>query len=160
MQGACWGHSGDSWAPFTTPSLPGAVTVTEMFPMSSTPPPTQAPALTAAGTPGVHTTDDGLKCHDLFYEMSENLQDAVILRVRDQLVVRTKRNILTANCYGPGWKCAVSSLQILLDVGVRVLWQHVLVAGVCADLLLSYQRNSVRVIGGGNGGDEGGSRRF
>jgi len=34
------------------------------------------------------------------------------------------------------------------------------VAGVCADLLLSYQRNSVRVIGGGNGGDEGCSRGF
>ena len=34
------------------------------------------------------------------------------------------------------------------------------VAGVCADLLLSYQRNSVRIIGSGNGGDEGGSRRF
>ena len=28
------------------------------------------------------------------------------------------------------------------------------------DLLLSYQRNSVRVIGGGNGGDKGGRRRF
>ena len=34
------------------------------------------------------------------------------------------------------------------------------VAGVCADLLLSYQRNSVRIIGGGNGGDEGGRGRF
>ena len=34
------------------------------------------------------------------------------------------------------------------------------VAGVCADLLLSYQRNSVGVIGGGNGGDKGGSGRF
>ena len=34
------------------------------------------------------------------------------------------------------------------------------VAGVCADLLLSYQRNSVGVIGGGNGGDEGGSGRL
>ena len=34
------------------------------------------------------------------------------------------------------------------------------VAGVCADLLLSYQRNGVGVIGGGNGGDEGGSGRF
>jgi len=34
------------------------------------------------------------------------------------------------------------------------------VAGVCTDLLLSYQRNSVGVIGGGNGGDEGGSGRF
>ena len=32
------------------------------------------------------------------------------------------------------------------------------VAGVCADLLLSYQRNSVGVDG--NGGDEGGSRGF
>ena len=32
------------------------------------------------------------------------------------------------------------------------------VAGVCADLLLSYQRNSVGVIGGGNGGDNGGCR--
>ena len=32
------------------------------------------------------------------------------------------------------------------------------VAGVCADLLLSYQRNSVGIDG--NGGDEGGSRGF
>ena len=41
-----------------------------------------------------------------------------------------------------------------------VLVEVVDVAGVCADLLLSYQRNSIGVIGGGNGGDEGGSRRF
>jgi len=34
------------------------------------------------------------------------------------------------------------------------------VAGVCADLLLSYQRNSVRVVKGGKGGDEGCSGRF
>jgi len=34
------------------------------------------------------------------------------------------------------------------------------VAGVCADLLLSYQRNSVGIVGGGNGGDKGGRGRF
>jgi len=34
------------------------------------------------------------------------------------------------------------------------------VAGVCADLLLSYQRNSVGVIEGGDGGDEGGCGGF
>ena len=32
--------------------------------------------------------------------------------------------------------------------------------GVCVDLLLSYQRNSVGVVGDGNGGGEGGSRGF
>jgi len=34
------------------------------------------------------------------------------------------------------------------------------VAGVCADLLLSYQRNSVRVVGNGNGGGKGSSQGF
>ena len=34
------------------------------------------------------------------------------------------------------------------------------VTGVCTDLLLSYQRNSVWVIEGGNGGDEGRSGGF
>jgi len=34
------------------------------------------------------------------------------------------------------------------------------VAGVCADLLLSYQRNSVWAIRDGNGGGEGGSWGF
>jgi len=34
------------------------------------------------------------------------------------------------------------------------------VAGVCVDLLLSYQRNSVGVVEGGNGGDERCSGRF
>ena len=34
------------------------------------------------------------------------------------------------------------------------------VAGVCANLLLSYQRNSVGVVSGGNGGDEGGRGGF
>jgi len=51
-----------------------------------------------------------------------------------------------------------TSKVTLMKAVDELVWANV--AGVCADLLLSYQRNSVRVVGGGNGGDEGGSRRF
>jgi len=40
----------------------------------------------------------------------------------------------------------------------RLVGGHV--AGVCADLLLSYQRNGVGIVEGGNGGDEGCSGGF
>ena len=56
----------------------------------------------------------------------------------------------------------ISCCSILCELDAKEYMNKVewIVVGVCADLLLSYQRNSVGVFGGGNGGDEGCSGWF
>jgi hypothetical protein len=78
----------DSWAPFTMSFLTGAVTTMDVFPAPPTPPLTQAPVLMPASALGTDA-NGGLKRHEHFYETSEDLVDAVILRVRHELARAT-----------------------------------------------------------------------
>ena len=66
---------------------------TKMFPVPApapapqTPPPTQAPAFVATGAITEMNPDNSPKRHSIFYETSEDLRDAVVLQVRNSVVV-------------------------------------------------------------------------